>query len=112
MNNFISKNKKVLVIFLIFLSLAIASYIYINQTAVIENQNYSPSPHTKRSYGVGASQVLDDQNQLDIKQVQQESAVQEENIKIPESTSTLPEAELAGERHIIYVGEKLSLIHI
>ncbi len=106
MNNFISKNKKVLVIFLIFLSLAIASYIYINQTAVIENQNYSPSPHTKRSYGVGASQVLDDQNQLDIKQVQQESAVQEENIKIPESTSTLPEAELAGERHIIYVGEK------
>lgn len=98
MNNFINKNKKALVIFFIFLSLAIASYIYINQTAVIENQNYSPT------------QILDNKNQLDTEQAQQESIVPEENIKVftptPTPTSTPPEIELVGEQHIIYIGEK------
>ncbi|MCX6764707.1 MAG: DUF4430 domain-containing protein [Candidatus Nealsonbacteria bacterium] len=94
MNNFISENKKLLIIFFIFLNLAIASYIYINQSAVIKNPNYSQR------------QILDGQNQLNIRQVQQGSAVSEENLKISKSTSTSSETELSSERHIIYVGEK------
>jgi hypothetical protein len=94
MNNFISGNKKLLIIFFIFLSLAMASYIYISQSTIIKNQNYSPS------------EILDNQNQLNTKQVQQGNVAPEENIKISESTSTLSQTQLASEPHIIYVGEK------
>ncbi|MDD5145376.1 MAG: DUF4430 domain-containing protein [Candidatus Pacebacteria bacterium] len=98
------RTKKLLIIFFIFSCLAAVSYIYINQSAPIENKNYSPR------------QISDNQYQLETEQAQQENVVSnivpEENIKTSEATSTMSETvagvktEATGEPHILYVGEK------
>jgi len=83
MDNFIVKNKSLLIAFFIFLGLAAASGVYVNQTAEIKKPN-----------------------QLSEKAIQEENIAPKENAKTSQSAASSSENKSVGEQHALYVGEK------